>query len=245
MSILTYRKGITKNTLNIPVYSDKKMNVMGLTTSIVGPSYTGKTQSLFIFIKNIIQNNSGLIPSIYVFSPSIQQYRTLKNKYKNVYLCDDISAENLGSIFNHIKTKSTKKDWTNKIQNILILDDIAGFMRDKKLEKIVDSIYCTGRHYRLMTYVLIHTIKQISVTQRNNTQIWIIFKCNQENLKCLYDAIQIPVDHKQFISIYNKATEKKSDVLNGIKLNSKNHNFMMINAITGQILRNTYEILYG
>jgi hypothetical protein len=245
MSVFTYKKNISKPKLNIPIYSDKKTPLMAISTTIVGPSFSGKTQLLFSLMKNVIANNSGLVPTIYIFTPSVTQYEFLKNKYKNVYITDEITVANLNSIYNHIKTKKSKRDWSNKVQNILILDDISGLLRDKKLERVIDLLYTTLRHYRCNLYLLAHSMSQISPTQRNNTQIWCLFRSNIEGLKMLFDTIQLSIDFKEFINLFNIAIEKKTDMIEGYKVNSKSHNFMMVNVITGQILRNTYMILFG
>ncbi|GMF45574.1 unnamed protein product [Phytophthora fragariaefolia] len=171
---------------------------------VLGPSFTGKNNLCMFILKH---------------SPHVFAHLTIiaRNPHQELceYLCDkldgfitfaDPDAPPSVDQVRHTPISSNKPE-------LIIIDD---YSNDKLLQKNLFSHYYTrGRHFKLSTIFLSHSYFAIDKMIRLNSEYVAILKANSNrDLQMVVKDFNIKgVDERSIVYYYNKATERKGQML--------------------------------
>lgn len=241
----------TTKKIKIDILGDKpfKMKNGGVLCSI-GKTQSGKSELVKRIISNICDIQQ-IMPYIVIIGREIEQWRHCKfSKFKNTYLSNEISAENIKYAMNLLGNRKTKKNYDGIVKNILVLDDFSSDLRKSDIQKELEICLTTCRHKEIFCFVIAHYISNISPCCRAQVFFWFIFNASTENLKLLYDSLQFnKLIFKNFVEIFKEAIKNEADIYENndgtiVKFSRKKHNFMYIDTINQIIYRNFTTILY-
>lgn len=167
---------------------------------ICGPSGCGKTNVMM----NLIVNENGVrFENIYIFCKSLYQ-----NKYKLLEIILK-PLKNIHTYFFYNKEEITPPNKARK-NSIFIFDDI---ICDK--QEIITSYFAMGRHKNIDVFYLGQTYSKIpKQIIRDNTNLLIIFKQDETNIKHIYDDhVNTDMEYSDFKAICQKCWQDKHDFL--------------------------------
>lgn len=155
---------------------------------ICGPSNCGKTNVLLALL---IQPNGLKFENIYVYSKSLNQpkYQFLKRLLESV---KDVGYFPFNAHEQVIKPEDAQPN------SIMIFDDVACEKQDS-----IRAFFCMGRHRDVDSFYLCQTYARIPKhLVRDNTNLLILFKQDEMNLKHIYDDhVNTDMSYAQFKAI--------------------------------------------
>ena len=108
----------------------------------------------------------------------------------------------------------------------VVFDDISA---ETKHSVPLESIYKENRHFGIRTITSTQNITDLPPAARRQANIWIIFAgMPPSSLEIVYKDAGIRIPYDDFVAKYHHATSEK-------------HNFLYINADTGELGRNFNE----
>lgn len=155
---------------------------------IVGPSNCGKTNVLI----TLLEHPNGLkFENVYVYSKSLYQ-----PKYK--YLSELFSGIKSIGFYTFSENDDVLPLEDSKENSIFVFDDVAC-----EKQNHIRSYFCMGRHKHIDSFYLTQSYTRIPKHLiRDNTNLLIIFKQDNLNLKHIYDNhVNTDMSFKQFCNI--------------------------------------------
>ena len=207
---------------------------------ILAPSGSGKS----ILIQNMILDiYKGCFNRIYIISSSINSDHTWQpvkkyikdeirpNEKEKIYF-EDYDPDELEKIIKtqqkvieYLKDKNEKK----LFQILIVLDDVIDNPQLCRHSKLLEMLYCRGRHLMISTITSTQTYKAINPICRKNVLDLFIFKLrNQADLDAVMEELSALASKKDLIKIYKDATDEPYSFLY-ISLASKTIQDMFFN----------------
>jgi ABC-type iron transport system FetAB ATPase subunit len=156
---------------------------------IIGPSGSGKSYSLlFLLPKFATPTNLWLL----LGNPNQSIYKSIAKYYSD-----------LGT--NVVLLKSVKdlqkipKDLSHTVYNTVVIDDID---KDTLDDKKIVSLFTTGRHRKISTFLLVQNLFSVPTTIRKNLTSAIFFK-QSSDITSVLKEIKAFVDKKMFLKYYD------------------------------------------
>lgn len=182
---------------------------------VCGKRFSGKTSLLTWCLshpRGWLKNYSEVI----IFSPTIKtdpQWTAIES-YDNVLFSETVSGPILDAILQRQKGLHKK---SKKNTLLLILDDLSSTIKDKKsgLEKMLNKIWTTVRHWGVSVALTCQTASHASTTIRgNSTNVW-AFRMGDREINMLadeYSSLFLP--QKEFKKALMNATSKPFSFFN-------------------------------
>ena len=177
---------------------------------IIGPSASGKTNTLLHLI-----NNFHPIDKIYLYAKDKveKKYQYLKNKRKQA------GIKSLNNPHAFIEYSSDMNDVLEDINNnnknrdkkvLIIFDDmIADIMRSEKFKAIVKELFIRCRKLNISIVFITQSYYRTPKDARLNTNHYILMKIgNKKELKRIAEENSGHLDFKDFLKIYNYCTKE-------------------------------------
>ena len=195
------------------------------TTLLCGKPGSGKTSLLY----SLFQSKKLLkkcYNTIYLFQPlcsrgsmsdSIFDVLPEEQKYS------ELTFDNLNSVVECIKEE-------NKGNNsCIIFDDMAAYLKDASVFKLLKNLICNRRHLGVSVYFLVQTYKSISKDIRKLFSNIVLFKVSKNEMETVFEEI-IERDKKMIIPLCNLVYDQP-------------YNFLFINTNSQRLFKNFNEII--
>lgn len=141
---------------------------------------------------------------------------------ENIYF--EMDEENLKEIQERIKENSKRKKFT-----LFICDDYGEKLKDKKIEKQLESIFLKNRHLRCSSWILCQNYYMMSKKVREITNNVILFNTNKSQ------------NEKFFKEMFDKDVKKFKALLNLCKTP---HDYLLFNLKYKRIFHDWKEIVF-
>jgi len=158
------------------------------TTLMIGRPGSGKTSLIYSFFKskNIFKNT---FDKIFLFQPS-QSRQSMKDKLfdriPDNQKYEELSLENLNDVEENLSEHN----------NVIIMDDMGAFLRDKAIKKKLKEFVFNRRHKHLSIIFLVQTYMSLEPDIRKLFSNMFIFKCSKREMETLWDEhIELPNDY--------------------------------------------------
>jgi len=158
------------------------------TTLMIGRPGSGKTSLIYSFFKskNIFKNT---FDKIFLFQPS-QSRQSMKDKLfdriPDEQKYEELSLENLNDVEENLSEHN----------NVIIMDDMGAFLRDKAIKKKLKEFVFNRRHKHLSIIFLVQTYMSLEPDIRKLFSNMFIFKCSKREMETLWDEhIELPNDY--------------------------------------------------
>ncbi|GMF42739.1 unnamed protein product [Phytophthora lilii] len=171
---------------------------------VLGPSFSGKNNLCLFILKHSPHVFAHL--TIIARNPHQELYEYLRDKLEDFITFADPDAPPSVDQVRHTPISSNKPE-------LIIIDD---YSNDKLLQKNLFSHYFTrGRHFKLSTIFLCHSYFATDKMIRLNSEYVAILKANSKrDLQMVVRDFNIKgVDDRSIVYYYNKATERKGQML--------------------------------
>ncbi|EGZ16712.1 hypothetical protein PHYSODRAFT_498563 [Phytophthora sojae] len=171
---------------------------------VLGPSFSGKSNLCMFILKHSPHVFAHL--TIIARNPHQVLYEYLRDKLDGFITFTDPDSPPSDERVRHTPINSHKPE-------LVIIDD---YSNDKLLQKNLFSHYFTrGRHFKLSTIFLTHTYFATDKMIRLNSEYVAILKANSKrDLQMVVKDFNIKgVDERSIVYYYNKATERKGQML--------------------------------
>ncbi|GMF25201.1 unnamed protein product [Phytophthora lilii] len=171
---------------------------------VLGPSFSGKNNLCMFILKHSPHVFAHL--TIIARNPHQELYEYLRDKLEDVITFADPDARPKADQVRHTPMSSNKPE-------LVIIDD---YSNDKLLQKNIFSHYFTrGRYFKLSTICLTHSYFATDKMIRLNSEYVAILKANSKrDLQMVVRDFNIKgVDDQTIVYYYNKATERKGQML--------------------------------
>lgn len=171
---------------------------------VLGPSYSGKNNLCMFILKHSPHVFAHL--TIIARNPQQELYEYLRDKLEGfITFADPSSPPSVDQV--RVTPMSSNKP------ELVIIDD---YSNDKLLQKNIFSHYMTrGRHFKISTIFLSHSYFATDKMIRLNSEYVAILKANSKrDLVMVVKDFNIEgVDERSIVHYYNKATERKGQML--------------------------------
>jgi hypothetical protein len=158
------------------------------TTLMIGRPGSGKTSLIYSFFKSkdIFKNT---FDKIFLFQPS-QSRQSMKDKLfdriPDNQKYEELSLENLNDVEENLSEHN----------NVIIMDDMGAFLRDKTIKKKLKELVFNRRHKHLSIIFLVQTYMSLEPDIRKLFSNMFIFKCSKREMEALWDEhIELPNDY--------------------------------------------------
>ncbi|GMF35002.1 unnamed protein product [Phytophthora lilii] len=171
---------------------------------VLGPSFSGKNHLCMFILKHSPHGFAHL--TIIARNPHQELYEYLRDKLEDfITFADPDSPPSVDQV-RHTPLSSNKPE-------LVIIDD---YSNDKLLQKNLFSHYFTrGRHFKISTIFLSHSYFATDKMIRLNAEYVTILKANSKRdlVMVVKDFNIRGVDERSIVYYYNKATERKGQML--------------------------------
>ncbi len=167
-----------------------------------------------ILITNVVKELDTYVDSIVIISPTIFNdvaWKSLshatKNRKEAIVFSNDISPHYLQAIINLQKQRSLKGK-----SLLIVVDDGATSLKGKNsIQTQVDTLFATGRHYKISIILALQSYTMVSPLCRSNSNAWAIFNVDSENTRKTMsnDLSTSTVSSKSFLDMLRDATSEK------------------------------------
>jgi hypothetical protein len=124
---------------------------------------------------------------------------------------EQLDLDSISDILNKLQTYSLKKENT-----LLILDDVAASLKNKRIEKILTEIIFNRRHLKCKIVMLIQTFKSVKLDIR----------------KTIVNAFIYKPSKKEFETLFDELIEKPKDIAHAVMdlVFNRPHKYLMLNV---------------
>lgn len=215
---------LTNHLNNYPQFSF--LNVFN-TTALLGKPASGKTSML---ISLLSQKGDDKIyykcfDFVYIIMP-VQSRNSLKNnifdKHHPDRLFDELTYENLQSIYNDIEKNSL-----NKKTSLVVFDDVTSSLKNNDIQQLLKKMSFNRRHLKLCQIFLIQSWIAIPLSVRKLYSNVLAFKPNK-------------IEWEKLVSECLERDKDTADAL--LELYEKPHDYLFININSQRIFYNQDEV---
>jgi len=198
------------------------------TTAILGKPGSGKTSAL---ISILSQKGEGKIyykcfDFVYIIMP-VQSRNSLKNnifkKHNPARLFDELTLENLQSIYNDIEKNSL-----NNKTSLVVYDDVGSSLKSNDIQLLLKKMSFNRRHLKLCQIFLIQSWLSTPLSIRKLYSNILVFKPNK-------------IEWEKLVS---ECLEQDKEISDGLlELYENPHDYLFININTQRIFYNQDEVI--
>jgi hypothetical protein len=159
-----------------------------------GRAGSGKSSIVSAFLT---QSNpplyKGVFDFVYVFIPKNSFDSQSNSPFKNhKRLYHELTQETISMV-----EKEIEHNARNKKNSLVLMDDMASYLKDVELQKTLVRFLCNRRHTRLSFWVCVQSYIQLPLIVRKNITHFIIFRpSNKKEIQSITDEVNI--DSKEF-----------------------------------------------
>ena len=197
------------------------------TTAIVGRPGGGKTSMLISMLSQKGDNKiyHKVFDFVYVIMPSQSRASLKKNifeKHEPTRLFDELTMENLHTIFSAVNENSS-----NKKTSLVIYDDVGSSLKNKDIQLKLKQLSFNRRHMKVVQMFLIQSWISVPLTIRKLFSNLIVFKPNKI----------------EWQKICEETIEQEDDIAMALlELYKNNHDYLFINVPSQKVYYNQDEV---
>lgn len=178
---------------------------LGSVVNVIGKRGSGKS----VFITDIMYTLRDQFPVVTVVSTTDKLNHTFSTHVPEMLIHDKYESCIIEKILDRQRSLVQRKNLRINPNLLLILDDIQGTTRAIRTDTSLDTIYTTGRHFKVTFISAMQYVNGLSPTQRSNTDYICLSRDNNlENQKKLFQAFAGMFNNfKEFQSTFMRLTE--------------------------------------
>lgn len=194
-----------------------------------GPPKSGKTSNAIALLTSRGKKKvyRGVFSNIIVFMPQESQRSLKNNPFKNIdekKNFDELTAENLEQAYEILKEFAEDEE-----NSLLFMDDMASYMKDNDVRKLLNMIIRNRRHLRCSIMNCVQSYNSIPLDNRKLiTHLWSGKISNKKEAQNIFEELvfQPKVVYEALLKYIYK----------------KPHDFMFMNVIDNKIYKNWNEL---
>ncbi len=190
-----------------------------------GPPKSGKTSNAIALLtsKGKKKVYRGVFSNIIVFMPEESQRSLKNNPFKNIdpkKNFDELTAENLEQAYEILKEFAEDEE-----NSLLFMDDMASYMKDNEVKKLLNMIIRNRRHLRCSIMNCVQSYNSIPLDNRKLiTHLWSGKISNKKEAQNIFE--ELVFQPRTVYEVLLKYVYKKP------------HDFMFMNVIDNKIYKN-------
>ena len=243
---------MSSKTPNIQPYKEKTYNLKQPRYSVISklptravisaPSGSGKTVLLQNMILDIYK---GCFERIYIISPSIhvdnswipvkkyieKDLKLFESDDEQFYFdeFDPIALQSIIDTQHKIIKYQKQNNYTNLYQILIILDDVTDNAKIVRYSKLLNSLYCRGRHAGVSVITSTQKLNALNpIIRVNMTELYLFRQRNQKDIEVFLEELSAICSKQTLMKVYNLATKEDHSFLYcKLTEGDKNNTFMV------------------